>query len=103
MATNRRPAKVDVQDLDDADTSRIGTLGSVLGGGEIEVGAPEEVVPAKLRNKTRMVKVRVNDDISQMSYVGGGRREEYDFERGHEYLVPYYIAAELESNGRIWH
>lgn len=103
-ASSRRPqAVVDVQDLDGADPDRIGTLGSVLGGGEIEVGAPEEIVPQQLRNRIKMVKVRVNETVEEMSYVGAGRRETYSFEMGHEYMVPYYIAQELQDTGRIWH
>ena len=99
----KRTARVDVQDVDEADPERIGTLGSVLGGGEIEVGAPEEIVPEQLRNRVRMIKVRVNEDVEDMSYVGGGRRENYSFKAGHEYMVPWYIANELERNGRVWH
>ena len=50
-----------------------------------------------------MIKVRVNEDVEDMSYVGGGRRENYSFKAGHEYMVPWYIANELERNGRVWH
>jgi hypothetical protein len=38
-----------------------------------------------------------------MSYVAAGKVESYNFKAGHEYRVPWYIAQELENNGRIWH
>jgi hypothetical protein len=103
---SNEPERVEVQDLDTADPSRIGTLGSVMSGGEIEIGAPEEVVPQRLQQRggVRMVKVRVNENIEEMSLVGGGRRMgPYKFEAGHEYMVPAPIAKELERNGKVWH
>jgi hypothetical protein len=99
----KRQATVDVQDIEGADPERIGTLSSVLGSAEIEVGAPEEIVPDHLRNRINMIRVRINEDIEEMSYVGGGQRESYSFKMGHEYLVPWYIANELENNGKVWH
>lgn len=85
------------------DKDRIATLDSVLGDRTIEVGRPEDVVPTQLQQQRGMVTVRVNTDIEDMSYVGGGRPERYSFEQGHVYSVPWYIADELEANGKVWH
>jgi hypothetical protein len=104
--TAKKPAveTVDVQEeATPEDAERIATLSSVLNSGEIEVGAPKDVVPPQLRNDGTVV-VRVNSNVEDMSYVGGGRRfGPYNFESGHEYRVPVIIAMELERNGHIWH
>lgn len=99
----RQPQKVEVQDLEEADTDRIGTLSSVLGGGEVEVGAPEEVIPESIRKQIDTVVVRVNEDVEDMSWVGGGRRLRFTFKQGHVYRVPVPIAIELERIGKVWH
>jgi hypothetical protein len=100
----RGPEKVDVQDFEGADAQRIGTLGSVLGGQqEIEVGAPEEVIPERIRQQMRTVVIRVNSDIEDMSWVGGGNRYSFTFEAGHSYRVPVQIAIELERIGKVYH
>lgn len=95
--------KVDVQDIEGADLDRIGTLNSVLSDKEVTIGAPEEVVPVSYAKRNPMVVVRVNENVEDMSYVGGGKRQSYTFEAGHEYRVPVTIAQELERTGRIWH
>lgn len=100
---NRQPKKVDVQDLEDVEADRIGTLASVLGDGEVEVGAPEEVIPAHLRRQMDTVEIRVNDNIEDMSWVGGGRRLKFTFEQGHVYRVPRQVAEELERVGKVYH
>jgi hypothetical protein len=84
----------------------IGTLGSVLGGPvntdvtEIEVDPLTETVNAK---GDRMVEVRVNRPIEEMSMVGGGRRNLYTFEEEHRYSVPVPVARELEAIGALYH
>ena len=85
------------------DEGRIGTLNSVLAGPEITVGEPEETVPRPRQRGRRMVQIRVNESIEEMSYVGGGRREVFTFETGHVYNVPVEIAIELERLGKVWH
>lgn len=105
-ATSRatEPERVEVQDLDEADPSRIGTLNSVLSGGpEVEIGAPEEVIPQQLQQQMRTVVVRVNENIEDMSIVAGGRRMAFTFEAGHQYRVPVPVAKELERIGKVWH
>jgi hypothetical protein len=70
-------------------------------------GIPEVEVDAVRENSHTLgvptVVIRVNDNIEDMSYVAGGRRERYTFETGNQYRVPVYIANELESLGKIWH
>jgi hypothetical protein len=81
----------------------IGTLSQVLGGTpEIEVDAVTETRKPNPSGPP-MVVIRVNEDIEEMSYLAGGRRERYEFTAGHRYKVPVYIAQELEAQGRVWH
>lgn len=58
--------------------------------------------PAKSAG-TQMVVIRVNQDIEEMSWVASGRSERYNFQAGHRYRVPVYIARELENLGKLWH
>lgn len=68
-----------------------------------EVVVDEVTVTRPPTDDTRMVVIRVNESIENMSHVAAGRRESYTFEAGHRYRVPVYIAQELEAAGRIWH
>lgn len=79
----------------------IGTLNAVFEPSEVIVD--EVQVQAPKQSGIRMVEIRVNEDISEMSYVSAGRRETYTFEVGHRYKVPVYIAQELENLGKVWH
>jgi len=90
------------------DAERIGTLRTLTGEiqvapQEVVVGAPEETLPEYHQRQRRMVTIRVNENVEEMSYVGGGRREQYTFEAGHQYRVPVEIASELERIGKVWH
>lgn len=90
------------------DENRIGTLSNVLKEAEITVGEPEDVVPQHMHtqwqdNGPRMVVIRVNESIEDMSVVAGGKRSSYTFEAGHQYRVPVDIAIELERLGKVWH
>lgn len=79
----------------------IATLSSVLEGApEVEVDAVQE---SPQPEGVPMVIIRVNENIEDMSYVAGGRKERYTFEAGNRYRVPVYIANELEGLGKIWH
>ena len=83
----------------------IGTLADVGGGAavpEIEVDRIEQTV-AQRPGGPRQVVIRVNEDIEEMSYLSGGRRETYTFQTGHRYKVPVHIARELEALGKVWH
>lgn len=95
------------EEATEADKDRIGTLENVLKEAEVVVGEPEDVVPPEVRRRQSRqdssVIIRVNEDIEDMSYVAGGRRESYTFEAGKQYRVPRHIAVELENNGKIWH
>lgn len=94
------------EEIQEGDEDRIGTLKNVLQQGEMTVGEPEDVVPPQMRQKQgndRMVVVRINESIEDMSYVAGGRRQSYTFEQGKQYRVPIEIARELERNGKVWH
>lgn len=101
MASKVKVAEVQ-DEGEEVDTDRIGTLNSVLSEPEVVVGEPEETVVPQQNGPTMYV-VRINEDIEEMSYVADGRRESYTFEAGHQYRVPWYIAQELERNGKIWH
>jgi hypothetical protein len=82
----------------------IGTLSNVMTEPvlpEVEVDTVTDSLPNK--NGVPTVVIRVNEDIENMSYVAGGRKERYTFEQGNRYRVPIYIAAELEGLGKIWH
>lgn len=111
MATTRNaasrstePERVEVQEAPtDADAERIATLASILKGSEVQVGAPEEVIPQQMQAQQRMVVVRVNENVEDMSYVGAGRRLNFTFEAGHQYRVPVEIAMELERIRKVWH
>jgi hypothetical protein len=83
----------------EADKDRIGTLDSVLATPEIEVGAVENLAP----KGPRTVVIRVNENIEDMSYIAGGRKNNYTFEAGKQYRVPVQIAIELERIGKVWH
>ena len=77
------------------------TMNDLMGGiPEVEVDAVRENTQTQ---GVPTVVIRVNDNIEDMSYVAGGRRERYTFETGNQYRVPVYIANELESLGKIWH
>lgn len=78
----------------------VGTLSQVFSPAEVEV---DEVIVQSPAPKERLVEIRVNEDIDQMSHVAGGRREVYSFEVGRKYKVPVYIALELEALGKVWH
>lgn len=111
MANNRVPGQPEtvnpMVDGRSEDDGEIGTMDSIgLGGkGEIEIDEVQTQIPRPRGQEAppRFVKVRVNCDIEQMSWVAGGRREEYNFESGHMYQIPVYIAQELENQGKIWH
>lgn len=79
----------------------IGTLGAVFEPSEVIVD--EVQVQAPKQAGIRMVEIRVNEDIPEMSFVADGRREVFTFEVGHRYKVPVYIAHELENLGKVWH
>lgn len=85
----------------------IGTLGAVLTGPvlpEVEVDKLTDLEPKGVNPEPRrMVQIRVNEDIENMSYVAANQIERYTFEAGHRYNVPIEIAQELESLGKIWH
>jgi hypothetical protein len=85
----------------------IGTLNQVLTGPvlpEVEVDKVTDLEPRGVNpNQRRMVQIRVNEDIENMSYVASNQVERYTFEAGHRYSVPVEIARELESLGKIWH
>ncbi len=102
MATTKRvPAGQEARD--EAQEGGIGTLDQVLGGGLPEVEIDPVVVQPQAPQGVRMVTVRVNQDIEEMSWVAGGHRETYEFQTGHQYRVPVYIARELEALGKLWH
>ena len=100
MATRTKTVNPQV-DATEEDKDRIGTLDSVLSTPEIEVGAIEEVAPA--RQGDRMVVVRLNENIEDMSVVAGGNKRNYTFEAGKQYRVPVDVAIELERIGKVWH
>lgn len=81
----------------------IGTLSNVMA----EPLLPEvEVDSIKEDTQTQgvpTVVIRVNENVEEMSYVAGGRKERYTFEAGNRYRVPVYIANELEAIGKVWH
>lgn len=89
------------EDPTEEDSERIGTLSNVMKEPEVVIGQPE-TVPVR-RSGRRMVKVRLNESIEEMSVVAGGKREVFSFEAGHEYTVPVDIAIELERLGKVWH
>lgn len=91
---------------EEGDEDRIGTLSNVLQQAEMTVGEPEDIVPEQIKrqqNGPRMIVIRVNENIEDMSYVAGGVRQNYTFEQGKQYRVPVEIAVELERNGKVWH
>ena len=100
MAAKTERVSPQVEATED-DKDRIGTLDSVLATPEIEVGTIEEVAPRKKGDRT--VVIRVNDNIEDMSIVGGGVRKNYTFEAGKQYRVPVQVAIELERIGKVWH
>ena len=100
MATKPKTVSPQVEATDE-DKDRIGTLDSIMAAPEIEVGAIEEVAPA--RQGARMVVVRLNENVEEMSLVAGGRKNKYTFEAGHQYRVPVEVAIELERIGKVWH
>lgn len=69
---------------------------------EVEVDRVEDLTPPTPTGD-RMVVIRVNQDIEDMSYVASGRVERYTFEAGNRYRVPVHVARELEALGKIWH
>lgn len=69
---------------------------------EVEVDQITERKPAQHKG-VPMVVIRVNEDIEEMSWVAAGRSERYNFQAGHRYRVPVYIAQELENLGKLWH
>lgn len=76
-------------------------MSDLLGGvPEVEVDHVQETTKPQ---GVRMVELRINDNIENMSYVAGGRVERYTFEAGNRYRVPVYIALELERLGKVWH
>lgn len=98
------PDEVEVQETPQpGDENRIGTLGSVLGGQEVVVGEPEDVMPEHMRATMDLVTVRVNEEIENMSIVAGGQRFSAHFEPGHVYRVPPQVAIELERIGKVYH
>lgn len=103
MATEKRVSPSQAKRT--AEQGGIGTLADVSGGPvrmpEVEVGTVEVQGPAP--QQQRMVEIRVNSDVDEMSWLAGNRRETYSFKEGHLYRVPDYIARELEAIGRLWH
>lgn len=80
---------------------RVTVMNDLMGGmNEIEV---DSIQSNPQPQGVPTVVIRVNEDIEDMSYVSGGRRESYTFETGNRYRVPVYIANELEVLGKIWH
>lgn len=51
----------------------------------------------------RPVKIRVNEDIQDMTITSGGKIRTYNFTAGHEYVIPRSVAIELARIDRLWH
>jgi hypothetical protein len=93
--------QVEPDDPDDAPVTTLEALG--LGEPEVVVGEPEQVQASPQQGEPTF-RIRVNRDIENMSYVGGGAAEHYTFEQGHVYdNVPWHIVEELERIGAVWH
>lgn len=86
----------------EADKDRIATLDSVMSQPEVVVGEAKDTVPPAKRRGRRMLKVRLQEDVEEMSVVQGGKRETYSFSAGHEYNVPIDIALELNRLGKVF-
>jgi hypothetical protein len=81
----------------------IGTLSNVLSTPTMPEVEVDSVTESAKPQGVPTVVVRVNEAIEDMSYIADGRKERYTFEAGNRYRVPIYIAAELESLGKVWH
>jgi hypothetical protein len=105
MAEEKR-VNPQVDGRDEEALGEIGTLGSVLGGPvnvdvtEIEV---DPLVETRNEKGERMIEVRVNRPLEEMSVVGGGKRSLYTFEEERRYSVPVSVARELEAIGALYH
>ena len=86
------------------DAERIGTLGAVLGNDlpEVVVG-PVDLGVDTTQTGEPIATIRVNENIDEMSMVAGGVRQQYKFEVGHQYRVPYSVADELDRIGKLYH
>lgn len=106
MPPTRQPAQVETvdpqapRDPSQGKTTTMADLGMVARP-EIEIDTVTRQAPRQ--TAPRMVTIRVNTDIEEMTYIQGGRSEKYSFETGRRYQVPIYIAQELEALGKIWH
>lgn len=85
------------------DAERIGTLGNVFESAPppIEVEPLRSSAPQPQANG--MVKIRVNQDLEDMSYVAGGHRRTYSAKAGQFIDVPVEVAIELEMNEMVYH
>lgn len=97
----------------------IGTLSGVFESPEIVVDEVETILPAapvkeqprrvlpgspaSVLGPPRMVEIRVNEDVTDMSYIAGNTPQRFNFKAGHRYRVPEYIAVELERSGKVYH
>jgi hypothetical protein len=99
-----KPVKPQNDERNEEIEGGIGTLSNVMTTSPLpEVEVDPIASTARTEGGVPTVVIRVNEAIEDMSYVAAGRTERYTFEQGNRYRVPIYIAAELESLGKVWH